>query len=290
MMERLGPTAASRSANALRLGNIIYSNCFPVHAGLIDRRRGGDPELVDGLPSRLNSLLREGEIDLAPSSSIEYARNADRYAILPDLVIGAYGPVRSILFISDRDPRDLAGQRVALPTASATSVVLLKILLRTRWGVRAEFEWFDQEAENPFARGASAALFIGDVALRPGLHADRKVRFDLGSEWWDETGLPFAFAVWQAHDPGDPRLFAAHQRLLESREFGKRERARLARDYADYFGMAAGELERYWNTLTYDLDDRVIEGLRRYYRLAKEIGEVEREPELKWAGARETDP
>lgn len=284
MMERPDPTAAGRDAHALRLGNIVYSNCFPVHAGLIDRRRSGDPELVDGLPSQLNSLLRKGEIDLAPSSSIEYARNADRYAILPDLVIGAYGPVRSILFISDRDPRTLEAQRVALPTASATSVVLLKILLRSRWGVRPEFEWFDQEAEDPFQRGAAAALFIGDVALRPGLHADRKVRFDLGSEWWDETGLPFAFAVWQARDPDDPRLPAAHQRLLESRDCGRRERARLARDYADHFGMGAVELERYWNTLTYELDDRVIEGLRTYYRLAREIGEVEQAPQLRWAG------
>ena len=57
-----------------------------------------------------------------------------------------------------------------MPTASATSVVLLKVLLRLRWGVRPRFRWFDQAAEDPFAAGADAALFIGDVALRADLY------------------------------------------------------------------------------------------------------------------------
>ena len=102
-------------------------------------------------------MLASGEIDVAPCSSIEFARHADGYRVLPDLVIGSRGPVRSILFLSDRDPASLAGERVAIPTASATSVVLLKILLKIRWGVTPETFWFDQATEDPFARGASAA-------------------------------------------------------------------------------------------------------------------------------------
>ena len=44
---------------SLRLGDIIYSNCFPVHARLIDRPRPDDPRLFPGIPSLLNRLLRE---------------------------------------------------------------------------------------------------------------------------------------------------------------------------------------------------------------------------------------
>src|SRR5690606_11238354 len=124
-----------------------------------------------GVPSYLNRLLSRGEIDVAPCSSIEYARNAGRYSILPDLVIGSRGPVRSILFLSHLPPQALAGRRVAIPNSSATSVVLLKILLRIHWGVEPEYTWFDQATTDPFADGAAAALFIGDVALREGLHA-----------------------------------------------------------------------------------------------------------------------
>src|SRR5690606_38567426 len=164
----MGEATERQTVGELRLGDIIYSNCFPVHARLIDRPREGDPKLVPGPPSLLNRLLSEREIDVSPSSSIEYARNADRYRILPDLVIGSRGPVRSILFLSRRDPSRLDGKVVALPSASATSVVLLQILLRLHWETTPSFVWFDQASNDPFAAGAEAALFIGDVALRPG--------------------------------------------------------------------------------------------------------------------------
>jgi chorismate dehydratase len=268
----------------LRLGNIVYSNCFPVHARLIDRPREGDPELVHGIPSVLNGMLARGEIDLAPCSSIEYALHAERYRILPDLVIGSRGPVRSILFLSGRDPRELGGRAVGLPTASATSVVLLKVLLSVRWGARPEYFWFDQAREDPFARGADAALFIGDVALRPDLHPALPVRLDLGEEWWRETGLPFAFAVWQVAG-GDPAaLRSLHASLVDSRRYGAEHRADLAVRYAEHFGLPAALLDDYWAALSYELDAPMIEGLRTYYRLAAELGEVPRAPELKWVG------
>jgi chorismate dehydratase len=267
----------------LKLGNIIYSNCFPVHAGLIDGAVEGGPELVDGVPSYLNGLLERGDIDVSPSSSIEYARNAERYRIIPDFVIGSRGAVRSILFVGDRDPRDLGDATVAMPTASATSVVLLKILLRIRWGVRPRTVWFDQAREDPFEQGADAALFIGDVALRPELHPERRVRFDLGAEWWDQTGLPFAFAVWQAAGGSDDELRALHGQLLRSREHGLAHREALAARYARHFGFPAPFLASYWSDLTYVLDDSMTEGLRTFYRYAAEIGEIDRAPELRWA-------
>jgi chorismate dehydratase len=273
---------AGPGAGNIRLGHITYSNCFPVHAGLIDR---GAPEgitLVEGIPSHLNALLESGEIDVAPCSSIEYARHAERYRILPDLVIGSRGAVRSILFLSARDPRALDGRTVALPTASATSVVLLKVLLRARWGPAPSFFWFDQAREDPFARGADAALFIGDVALRPELHPGVPVRLDLGEEWTEHTGLPFAFAVWQAGSGADADLRRLHAALLESRAYGVEHRAELARRHAARFGFPAPLLESYWSDLAYELDGEMEEGLRAFYRLAAEAGEIPAAPPLRW--------
>ena len=266
----------------LRLGDIVYSNCFPVHARLLDAPRPGDPRLVPGVPSRLNGLLRAGEIDVAPSSSIEYARSAGRYRILPDLVIGSRGPVRSILFISRVPPEQLDGRRVAIPSASATSVVLLKILLYAHWGVRPEYHWFDQAAEDPLAGGADGALFIGDVALREGLHSTLPFRHDLGEVWNRFTGLPFAFAVWQASGGTPVQLQALHRLLVDSRDYFYAHDERLAESFSTRYDLPASLLAPYWRGLSYHLDEPMIEGLRRFYALAAEIGEIDAAPELRW--------
>ena len=269
----------------LRLGHIVYSNCFPVHARLLDRGAPGWIDIVEGVPGQLNQLLEEGRIDVAPCSSIEFARNADRYRVLPDLVIGSRGPVRSIVFASTRPPERLDGALVAMPTASATSVVLLKVLLRLRWGVQPRFRWFDQAAEDPFAAGADAALFIGDVALRRDLYPRVPIRFDLGAEWWEHTGLPFAFAVWQAGGGSDDALRRLHAELLESRAYGLANRAELAARWAQRFGFEADFLDAYWAGLSYELDDAMLRGLTTFYRLAAEIGEIPQAPRLRFVTA-----
>ncbi|MGI9180232.1 MAG: menaquinone biosynthetic enzyme MqnA/MqnD family protein [Longimicrobiaceae bacterium] len=270
-------------AETLRLGHIVYSNCFPVHARLLARPEPGDPLLVEGIPSRLNELLARGEIDVAPCSSIEYAWHAERYRILPDLVIGSRGAVRSILFLSRRAPEELHGRTVALPTASATSVVLLKILLRLRWDAAARFVWFDQAREDPFAGGADAALFIGDVALRSDLFPSLSVRLDLGEEWWEHTGLPFAFAVWQAGSGSPGALARLHALLVASRAYFAAHRAELAERYAASFGFPAARLVRYWSDLAFELDPPMVKGLETFYQLAAEVGEIPRAPGLRWS-------
>jgi chorismate dehydratase len=273
-----------RTGDRLRLGHIIYSNCFPVHARLLDRGAPSWIEVVEGVPGRLNGLLERGEIDVAPCSSIEFARNAERYRVLPDLVIGSRGPVRSIVFATTRPPRALDDALVAVPTASATSVVLLKVLLRLRWGVSARFRWFDQAAEDPFAAGADAALFIGDVALRQELYPQVPLRFDLGEEWWAHTGLPFAFAVWQAGGGSESALRRLHAELLESRAYGAANRTELAARWAAHFGFTPEFLDAYWAGLSYELDDTMLQGLATFYRLAAEIGEIPAAPRLRFVG------
>jgi len=272
----------------LRLGHIEYSNCFPVHALLVDRGAPSWLELVPGIPSELNRALAAGEIDVSPCSSIEFARHGDRYRILPDFVIGSDGPVQSILVESDRPLDALDGVEVALPTASATSVVLLRILLEQRLGVRPHYRWFDQATEaDPVSGGAAAALRIGDVALRREFPAGRLVS-DLGAIWNDWTGLPFAFAVWQA-SPGpefDPELVALHGLLLESRAYFYDNASDLACRHHAGFGLPPARLDTYWRSLSYTLDERMRRGLLRYYACAAELGEVPAPPpELRWVGA-----
>jgi predicted solute-binding protein len=61
----------------MRLGRISYVNMAPVFYGL-----EADVEEVSGVPTELARKLLDGEIDLAPIPSIEYARNAEHLRIL----------------------------------------------------------------------------------------------------------------------------------------------------------------------------------------------------------------
>src|SRR3954462_4075729 len=110
-------------APLLRLGRISYANMAPVFYEL----DGEGLEQVSGVPTTLNRRLLAGEIDVAPISSIEYARNADRLRLLPRLCVASEGAVDSIQLVSRTSLERI--RTVAVTPESATSVVLTKVLL-----------------------------------------------------------------------------------------------------------------------------------------------------------------
>src|SRR5205814_3975339 len=108
-------------------------------------------EEVQGVPTELNGRMLSGELDVAPISSIEYARHADRLRLLPRLCVGSEGAVDSIQLVS-RKPLEQV-RSVAVTPESATSVVLTKVLLPEAEHVR-------------LGADADAKLLIGDAALK----------------------------------------------------------------------------------------------------------------------------
>src|SRR6266540_2659097 len=128
----------------LKLGHIVYSNCFPPHAGIITGQVPFPFKLVEGIPTELNRLLYEGKVDVSPSSSIEYAMNPGRYLLLPTLSITSKQKVMSILLESKVPIDELNNKVVAMTTASATSVVLLRILLEVRHNMTPGYTQYEQ--------------------------------------------------------------------------------------------------------------------------------------------------
>ena len=74
----------------IKLGRIAYANMAPVFY-----RVDADIEEVLGVPTELNQMLLDGELDTAPISSIEYARHADTLRLLPRLCVSSEGAVES---------------------------------------------------------------------------------------------------------------------------------------------------------------------------------------------------
>jgi chorismate dehydratase len=270
----------------LRIGRIPYINCYPVY-GAIDRGLVPlDGALVDGVPTALNARMASGELDLSVVSAVEYARDAQRYLLLPELAISCDGPVQSVMLFSRRPARDLGGERVLVSRSSLTSVTLLELLFAHVWNVRPEFVPGDAEiadigrfADEPH----EARLVIGDAALRLHDAADQQApwptlyphRYDLGAEWKQWTGLPFVFAVWVAQRRTPVRAsMAAHASLLASRDWGLANLPALAEQAAAATGVPAPRCLEYLSGLDYRLSYPHLAGLTEFFRRLVVAGRV----------------
>src|SRR6202163_728991 len=192
-----------RGGRLMKIGRIPYINCYPVY-GAIDRGLVQlDATLVDGVPTDLNRRMGAGELDISVVSAVEYARDADRYLLLPDLAISCDGPVRSVMLFSKRPASELGARSVIVSRSSMTSVALLELLFENVWHARPRFVPGDAEVKDVVvdsAVDADARLVIGDAALVLGSNHRERYPFvyDLGQTWKDGTGQPFVFAVWVA--------------------------------------------------------------------------------------------
>jgi chorismate dehydratase len=225
---------------------------------------GVDVEQVTGVPTQLNRMLVDGEIDVAPISSIEYARNADRLTLLPRLCVSSEGAVDSIQLIT-RKPLEQV-RSVAVTPESATSVVLTKVLLGD-----VELVPLDQPAD--------ARMLIGDAALRSAFE-DPTPHHDLGRLWQERTGLPMVFAVWACREGVGEGLAALERAHLRSLALARSEPEHLARRASEQYGWPAGFLARYFEKLRYHFGPRERQGLVRFFELAHLAGELETVPEL----------
>ena len=254
----------------VKLGRISYVNMAPIFY-----RVGVDVEEVQGVPTELNRRLVAGELDTAPISSIEYARHADKLRLLPRLCVASEGAVDSIQLVT-RKPLEQV-RVVAVTPESATSVVLTKVLL--------------PEAEHvplaPFEAGeiaADAKLLIGDAALKSAFE-DPTPHYDLGRLWLERTGLPMVFAVWACPEPVSSELVELEDALVASVRQARAEPEQLDFEASERYGYPPGFLARYFEKLRYRFGPRERAGLYTFLELARDVGELQTVPELRFVQA-----
>ena len=227
---------------------------------------GAGLEQTSGVPTTLNRMLMAGELDVAPISSIEYARNADKLRLLPRLCVSTEGAVDSIQLIT-RKPLEQVSS-VAVTPESATSVVLTRVLL-------GEVELV------PLEQPADARMLIGDAALHSAFE-DPTPHYDLGRLWLERTGLPMVFAVFAAPEPVAPGMAALEDALVDSVRRARAEPEQLAYESSDRYGYPAGFLARYFEKLRYRFGPRERAGLFTFLEMARDAGELDEVPELRF--------
>lgn len=276
----------------LRIGRIHYLNLLPIFRTLKRECDCSNYEFVEGYPSALNKMLREGRIDVSPSSSVEYLRRPGDYSVIRGHSLSSFGRVDSILLFSRVAMNDLGGREVFVTHQSETSVALLEIILRKFHGLD-----FDIKVSNRPSREAleyhSAFLAIGDDALSLANEAKDVaedcpetgcsfIRFglsqyfvyDLGEIWYEQTGLPFVFALWIARRdlPDDKRTFL--EGFIRDLDYAKSQALKKLPELAAGidFIMSPKMIVEYWRRISYDLEDDHRKGLELFRSYLDELG------------------
>lgn len=279
--ERRG--AGGGRQDVIRIGHFEYLNGYPLYYGLEKGEGWGCFELVHGVPTELNRLLLAGELDISPVSSIEYAAHDEDLLLFPRVSITTDGAVDSIILVSNRRIEKI--ESVALTGHSATSVVLLKILMKQAFGCEPAYVPLEGDYREALKTN-DAVLLIGDQALKACYSGEWKWGYNLGAGWKDFTGLPMVFAVWAvrrsffAERPDETR--EVEERLIYSVEQCRGNWDEVVAAAAEVFPFEPSLLRSYFDQLRYDFNDVYRQGLEEFYRLAVDMGEIARVPEIKF--------
>jgi len=262
----------------LRIGKIPYANLFPFFYYLEKQCDNSFYRFVEGHPSRLNRMLREGMIDISPSSSIEYLKNKDIYSILPFLSVSSEGRVDSILLFSRYPMNELNNKTITLSSDSDTSVAMLKIILKEFEGLRCRFRTVNCRGINTPLATSSAVLLIGDRAMKEAKKISPKSEirnpksslyiYDLGELWHKHTGLPFVFALWIVRNEILNKKGSLIKRLsldlYNAKQYAPKNIQLIADSASQRQWLSKKELIDYWKKISFDLTERHLEGLKLF--------------------------
>lgn len=263
----------------LKIGRIPYANLFPIFHYLDNHCSNAEYTFIKGVPSKLNKMLRAGDLDISPSSSIEFLKNKNRYRILPWHSISSTGRIKSILLFS-RVPLDkLGGKTIAVSSDSDTSAALLKIVLKEFCSLECKYKKTDLRSVRNILSSVSAVLHIGDTAMieaqkLSGLSPGPSVLFtyDLGELWYKYTGLPFVYALWVVRkktlDEKTDLIRKLSSDLIDAKKYADRKLSLIARDAPQRKWISEKDLVHYWNIISYDFTEKHLEGLRLFEKYA----------------------
>ncbi|SPQ00511.1 conserved hypothetical protein [Candidatus Sulfobium mesophilum] len=264
-----------KPSQVLRIGRFFYSNLFPIYYMMEKQAACSAYEFIEGVPSFLNREIREGRLDISPSSSIEYLRNKDRYDLIEGHSISSSGPVGSIFLFSKRPIEALGNATVFTSSQSETSVAMINIILKKFLRTECTFISTSEPIRKVLAH-AEAYMLIGDDALRESLKWPELKVYDIGDLWFKHTGLPSVFALWIVRKEclTDKReLLARFKRDLDTAKVSALRDLETVAAASPLRGVLSGrELVSYWEGISYDFGEAHRKGLDLFRNYAEELG------------------
>jgi chorismate dehydratase len=261
--------------NRLRIGKIPFANLFPIFYMLEKEADLSEYEFIEGAPSELNKKIREGLIDISPSSSIEYLRHPDRYTLIENHSISSMGPVGSILLFSKQPIETLDGLSILTSSQSETSVALIQIVLKKFYELQCTFQASNLTLKDALKSGSSY-LLIGDEALREALKWPGLYIYDIGELWFKYTGLPFTFALWIARKDCCAGKSGLYRKFIEDLNRAKISALNnldaVAASCPLKDMLSDEDLIAYWKGISFDFNDEHRKGLELFRAYSEELG------------------
>jgi len=259
----------------LKIGRMAFANLFPIFFTLEHEADCSSYRFIDGVPSELNMKIRAGEIDVSPSSSIEYLKNPGIYRLIEGHSISSFGAVGSIFLFSRTPIEELDGLSILTSSQSETSVALLEIILRKFYNINCVLKptaGLPGTAE----KTGEAYLLIGDSAMKEALLRPVPMIYDLGEIWYRYTGLPSVFALWIARKAAVEQMPEIFTRFVRDLDNSKRSALKNLYAIAGHSPLkelvSQEEILSYWQGISYDFDDAHRKGLDLFRQYAGELG------------------
>ncbi len=252
----------------VRVGAVSYLNTKPLIYGL-ESAMNVDDELSLELPSRLAANLASQAIDIGLIPVVEYFQNPE-FSVVSDAVIACRGPVWSVRIFFRCDPSEV--RTLALDEGSRTSAALSKVLFHARYGFVPDTIPLPM-SDDPITAQADAVLVIGDRAMhpdsyRPAFQSD----WDLGQVWFEETGLPFVFAMWVARNES----FATERwrsTLESTRDEGLKHIEEISNIASERYNLTSLQCQDYLtNYIRFFLGSAERAGLAEFRRRCEALG------------------
>lgn len=266
----------------MRLGRIDYLNCYPFYYHMLEKAPLKGVELFPALPSELNRMMAEKRLDMSPVSAAAYADLDRDVLLLPDFCISSTGLVKSVILASKFPIEELGGKDLGLTSASRTSVVLLKVILKKFYDCKPLYRL---AGTRPGLKDFDAALLIGDDAMTEEADA-APYRYDLGELWLKKTGLPVVFAVFAVSRTAAAADPAGIMAVVDSYRASLRcladERPELAAKAALEYPGVTRDISDYLDTLRYEFTGERKQALKYYFSAAAELGLLKEVKELEF--------
>jgi len=266
----------------MKLGYIDYLNCYPFYFSMFEKKPIQGISIYPGYPCMLNKMITDCQLDMSPISSATCGELSDDVAVLPQFCLSSVGYVGSVILVSKIPIEDMNHKTVGITSASHTSAVLLKILLKNYYNLEPVYI---STAPRPALKDMDAALVIGNDAMAISSEPVSYI-YDLGDLWLRKTGFPVVFAVFAVRERVIERYTSQIKSVVSSYHHSlhclEEQREHLVSKARAKYPDIVYDINSYFDRLQFNFDEDLKQALMFYFAAAGEMGLIKKVRHLKY--------